>query len=75
MEQYRDLNGDSGVVAYEIGSDSITVEFRGGATYSYNYGSAGRSHIETMKGLAASGDGLNSYINRNVKKLYAAKLR
>ena len=75
MEQYNDLNGDSGVVAYQIGSDSITVEFRGGAAYSYNYGSAGRSHIEAMKQLAASGDGLNSYINRNVKKLYAEKLR
>lgn len=75
MEQYRDLNGDSGVVAYEIGSDSIAVEFRGGATYLYSYGSAGRNHIETMKVLAANGDDLNSYINRNVKKLYAAKLR
>ncbi len=30
MERYRNLGGDSGVVAYELGGNSITVEFRGG---------------------------------------------
>lgn len=75
MEHYKDLDGDSGIIAYEIGNDSIEVEFNGGATYLYNYGSAGREHIEKMKVLAVSGDGLNSYINKNVKKLYVNKLR
>lgn len=74
MEHYKDLNGDSGVVAYEVGNDSISIEFKGGATYLYNYGSAGHDHIEKMKGLAVSGDGLNSYINKYVRKLYAVKL-
>lgn len=74
MERYKDLNGDSGVIAYEIGSDSITVEFKGGATYMYNYGSAGSAHIEKMKELAVSGDGLNSYINKNVRKGFAEKI-
>ena len=75
MEKYKDLDGDSGVVAYEIGSDSITVEFGKGATYLYNYESAGSSHIEKMKELAVKGDGLNRYINKYVKKLYAANVR
>ncbi len=75
MERYQDLSGDSGVYAFEIGDDSITVEFKGGATYLYNYASTGREYTEKMKVLALSGDGLNSYINKYVKNMYASKLR
>jgi len=75
MQSYKNLGGDSGVSAYEIGNDYIKVEFQGGALYLYNYNSAGSQHIETMKQLANAGEGLNSYINRNVKKEYASKLR
>lgn len=75
MQHYKDLGGDSGISAYETGPDSITVQFKDGSTYLYNYASAGSSAIETMKQLAASGDGLNAYINRSVKKGYASKLR
>ncbi len=35
MEHYRNRGGDSGVVAYEIGPDSITVMFSDGAVWSY----------------------------------------
>lgn len=75
MERYKNLGGDSGVSAYEIGSDSITVQFNDGAMYLYNYASTGREAIETMKSLATSGRGLNSFISRSVKKRYASKLR
>jgi hypothetical protein len=75
MERYRNLGGDSGVAAYEIGSDSIKVQFRDGAVYLYNSQSAGSSNIEQMKSLATSGQGLNSFISRVVKKGYASKLR
>jgi hypothetical protein len=75
MERYKNLSGDSVVVAYEIGSDSITIQFRDGSVYLYNYQSAGSSNVEHMKALAISGQGLNSFINRVVKKKYASKLR
>lgn len=75
MQPYKDIDGDSGVSAYDIGPDSITIQFKDGSIYLYNYASAGSSAIETMKQLAASGDGLNAYINTNVKKNYASKLR
>jgi len=75
MNKYLDLSGDSGVAGYEIGGDSITVLFKDGSVYLYTSASAGHANIETMKGLATSGDGLNAYINRNVKKNYAAKIR
>lgn len=74
METYRDLNNDSGISAYEISSDSITVRFKTGAVYLYNYSSTGATHVEEMKRLAESGDGLNSYISRNIGKNYAKKL-
>jgi hypothetical protein len=71
MERYRDTGRDSGVVAYEIGTDYIRVQFSGTSrTYTYSYRKAGSTHIENMKQLARKGSGLNSYINRYTKHLY-----
>jgi len=75
MEHYKNLGGNSGVIAYEIGEDSIKVQFRDGALYLYDLQSAGRSNIEHMKELAMAGRGLNSFISRVVRKGYASKLR
>lgn len=52
MKIYKDIDGDSGVVAYEYGNDYIRVQFKTGSPYTYNYDSAGRHHIEKMKELA-----------------------
>lgn len=73
MEVYKDIDGDSGVSAYEIGEDFIRVRFKTGAQYLYTYQSAGRHKIEEMKRLAKSGDGLNAFINIRVKKNYERK--
>ena len=70
MKKYLDLNKDSGIESYEISSDRISVKFKGGSVYAYSYQSAGRENIEKMKKLAKSGDGLNSFINLNVKYKY-----
>jgi hypothetical protein len=67
MEQYRNINGDSGVVAYEIGDNSIKVEFKGAAKYLYTSQSAGASNIAEMHRLALAGSGLNSFISRVVR--------
>jgi hypothetical protein len=75
METYKNLSGNSGVLAYEIGFDSITVQFRDYSIYLYNYASAGRETIEHMKKLAKDGRGLNSFIKRFVDKRYASRLR
>lgn len=75
MERYKNLRGNSGVTSYDFLADSITVQSNDGSVYLYNYMSAGRSNIETMKELATSGYGLNSFIMRHVKKGYAVKLR
>ena len=71
MKQYIDINGDSGVAYYENGADYIKVQFKDGSVYNYTYSSAGQTNIENMKKLAELGDGLNSYINKYARKLYA----
>ena len=75
MEQYKNLGGDSGVLAFEIGGDSIKVQFRDSSIYLYTNQSAGSQNIEQMKTLAIRGEGLNSFINRVVRKSYASKLQ
>ena len=74
MQPYRDLDGDSNVVAYEIDPGSIIVQFAGGATYLYNAFVPGPRHVAEMQRLAGSGDGLNAYINKYVRRNFAAKL-
>lgn len=69
--RYRNSGGDSGVSSYEIGTDRIIVTFSTNVSYEYTYRSAGTQHIENMKSLANQGYGLNSYINKYVKKGYS----
>lgn len=73
LVNYKDVDGDSGVEAYEIGSDSITVRFKGGALYCYTYMSAGKDNVDKMKELAKSGEDLNSFINTKVRTKYEWK--
>ena len=53
----------------------IYVRKLSNSIYLYSYSSSGENHIETMKELAISGYGLNSYINKYVKLSYESKLR
>lgn len=75
MERYRNIGGNSGIRSYEIGADSIIIEFSDGGKYLYNNQSTGSSNIERMKTLAVSGRGLNSFISTTIKKRFASKLR
>ncbi len=75
MEPYRNIKGNSGVRAYEIGPDYVTIEFSDGAVYRYTYASAGEENVERMKGLAEAGQGLNTFLSTNVMKLYERKER
>jgi len=75
MQYYRNLGGNSGVFAFDIGSNTIKVQFKDGSIYLYNYSATGMSEVERLKDLALSGQGLNSYISKYIKKKYAAKIR
>lgn len=75
MPTYSNHGKDSGVVSYELTQDSISVTFGDNSEYLYNYDKPGESHVSKMIELAKQGEGLNSYINTNVRKNYAKKLR
>ncbi len=74
MEIYCDTHGDSGVSAFEVGTDFIIVRFTKGGTYLYNCSKTGAYHVNNMIRLARIGNGLNGYINLNTKHMYARKI-
>lgn len=73
MTKYKNLSKNSGVKAFEIGTDYIKVQFINSLIYLYNYSKPGRSYVEEMKKLAEKGIGLNTYISKYIKKNYAKK--
>lgn len=73
MERYKNLGGDSAVVAYELGTGSIIVQFKTGLHYLYTNQSAGAGNISTMQNLATAGQGLNSFIGNVVRKSFERK--
>ena len=74
MKRYRNLQGNSGVIAYDDGpEDGIVIEFRNDDKYLYTHASAGPDAIAEMKRLARQGHGLATFINREVRDRYARK--
>lgn len=73
MQIYRNIGGNSNIRAFSIGEDYIEVQFNGGLLYRYSYEVTGIDRVEQMKRLAKDGCGLNSYINRYVRKDYEWK--
>jgi len=74
MQRYANRSGKSGVVAYQIDKDSITVEFSAGIRYLYTVESTGASNIASMRKLAAEGRGLSTFISQHVHDRYARRL-
>jgi hypothetical protein len=73
MKTYQ--GGNSGISAYDPRPHSIVIEFKSGEQYRYDYSRPGRRHVEEMKRRAAKNAGLTTYINQNVRKNYARKLK
>ena len=75
MQRYARRHGDSGVVAFATGPRGIAVQFVDGSVYVYDLERPGRAHVNEMKRLARAGEGLSTYISREVRDCYAKKLR
>ena len=75
MQPYGPHARSHGVVAYEIGDDSLDVEFTSGWIYRFSYQRTGAPRVERMKALAQSGRGLSTFINRFVRNRYQSKRR
>ncbi|MBX3435903.1 MAG: hypothetical protein KF861_00205 [Planctomycetaceae bacterium] len=67
------VNSASGIEGYNFGDAWIHVRFRDGKSYEYRSPPISRHHIEKMKHLADSQDGLNTYINQNRDVYMAGK--
>jgi hypothetical protein len=74
VKHYKNRSGESGVVAYDIGAESITIEFNGGERYLYTSESAGAANIARMQRLALDGRGLSTFISQVIRNRYARKL-
>ncbi|MDR7297384.1 hypothetical protein [Pelomonas aquatica] len=75
LQRYANRNGESGVVAFATGPRGIAVQFVDGAVYVYDLERPGRAHVTEMKRLARAGQGLSTYISREVRDNYAKRLR
>ena len=74
MKRYRNLDGNSGVTAYESGDGFIRLRFVNGDTYEYTDEATGTEHVANMQKLAHAGRGLATYVSRFVRDDYARKL-
>ena len=68
MTEYGNGNGNSGITAYQTGANYIDIQFRGGKVYRYSENTVGELYLLTMKVLASGGKGLNSFINKYVRR-------
>lgn len=75
MHPYGGPKGSSGVVAYLIDGDSITLRFVDRPTlYVYDAQRPGPAAVREMQRLAQRGSGLTTYINQHIRKNYAQKI-
>jgi len=75
MQQYSGDEHDTGVAAYNLDADSITVLFKEGWYYLYDAKKPGIGHVKKMKELAKQGSGLSTYISQHVRENYQKKWR
>ena len=75
MRPYGGQTKSHGVVGYELGPDSIDVEFTSGWVYRFSYEKPGALRVERMKELAESGHGLSTFISKQVKNRYESRSR
>lgn len=72
--KYQNKSKKSSIDTYKIGKDgdSIAITFNSGSTYVYDYNKPGKEQVDKMKELAAAGEGLGSYVKKNVNKNFAS---
>lgn len=73
MQPYKNLNGNSGIRAFEIGKDFISVQFKNRTVYKYSYLKPGKDKVKKMIDLAHKGQGLSTFISQEVQKSYESK--
>lgn len=75
MPPYGGNSKKPGVKSYEIGPDSIDIEFSSGWIYHFTHAKPGPLRVERMKELAQSGHGLSTFISKHVKNRFESRRR
>ena len=75
MHPYGDHTRQHGAIAYEIGPESIEVEFTSGWIYRFSYENPGALRVDRMKELAVSGRGLSTFISKHLKNRFESRRR
>lgn len=72
--KYPNKSKKSSIDTYEIGNggNSIAITFNSGSSYVYDHNKPGKEQVDKMKELAAAGEGLGSYVKKNVNKNFAS---
>lgn len=73
MQKYTGQIRRGGAEAFEIGPDSIDVQFTSGWIYHFSYQRPGALRVERMKELALAGHGLSTFISRYVKNRFESR--
>ncbi len=72
MTPYKNVSGNSGVVAFELSAEFIKVRFRHEPKiYVYDNETPGLIHVRKMKKLAIAGQGLSTYISQHIRENFA----
>ena len=74
MQRYKNLEGHSGVVAWQEAPGARAVKFVNSDVYIYSDESTGRVTVAQMAALARAGRGLSTFISRYVSERYAQKI-
>lgn len=65
MTYYKNLAGNVGICAYELGEKEIRVRFHTRKSCLYSSQNTSEDHVSQMSNLAVQGHGLNDYIVEN----------
>lgn len=73
LQRYGNRHGGSGVRAWAIDSDTLSVEFVDGPVYDYRRREVGGRCFDAACAAARAGRGLSSCISRHLRDRYAAR--
>lgn len=73
LQPYGNRHGGSGVRAWAITGDTLSVEFVDGAVYDYRRQDIGSRLFTAACAAARAGRGLSSCISRHLRERYAAR--
>jgi len=73
LQRYGNRHGGSGVRAWAIAGDTLSVEFVDGAVYDYRRSAVGARRFDAACAAARAGRGLSTCISRHLRERYAAR--